>query len=146
MEIILTLNSLMASSPLLIKIVPILADIFVFSYPLYLIYLYFFTHDSISRWQRLRHTATDRQHKYIALSTLFSFIGSIIVNYIIKAFIEQPRPYQVLDLAIDPKESLILSSIPTDSFPSDHAAVGASIAIAILIRGYRTDNKKIIIA
>lgn len=146
MEIILTLNSLMASSPLLIKIVPILADIFVFSYPLYLIYLYFFTHDSISRWQRLRHTATDRQHKYIALSTLFSFVGSVIVNYIIKAFIEQPRPYQVLHLLIDPKESLILNSIPTDSFPSDHAAVWASIAIAILIRGYRINNKKLIIA
>lgn len=146
MEIILTLNSLMASSPLLIKIVPILADIFVFSYPLYLIYLYFFTHDSISRWQRLRHTATDRQHKYIALSTLFSFIGSIIVNYIIKAFIEQPRPYKVLNLLINPKESLILNSIPTDSFPSDHSAVGATIAVAILIQAYKTKQKRLIIA
>lgn len=152
-SIILSLNSFMASSPLLIKIVPILADIFVFSYPLYLIYLYFFTHDSIARWQRLwhkptdrQHKPTDRQHKHIALSILSSFIGSVIVNYSIKAFIEQPRPYQVLDLLINPKESLILNAIPTDSFPSDHAAVGATIAIAILLWGYKTKNKSLIIA
>ena len=145
-SIILSLNSFMASSPLLIKIVPILADIFVFSYPLYLIYLYFFTHDSIARWQRLWHKPADRQHKHIALSILSSFIGSVIVNYSIKAFIEQPRPYQVLDLLINPKESLILNAIPTDSFPSDHAAVGATIAAAVLIRGYQTKNKSLIIA
>lgn len=145
-SLILSLNALMASSSVLTALVPILADIFVFSYPLYLIYLYFFTHDSISRWQRLWHKSTDRQHKQIALSIFFSFVGSVIVNYIIKAFIEQPRPYQVLDLTLNPKESLILNSIPTDSFPSDHAAVWASIAVAVLIWWYKTANKKMIIA
>lgn len=146
-SLILSLNALMSSSSVLTALVPILADIFVFSYPLYLIYLYFFTHDSIiSRWQRLWHKSTDRQHKYIALSVFFSFVGSIIINYIIKAFVEQPRPYQVLDLTLNPKESLILNSIPTDSFPSDHAAVWASIAVAVLIWWYKTANKKLIIA
>lgn len=143
-NILLSLNNIMASSPLLTTIIPILWDIFVFSYPLYLIYLYFFTRDNMSRWKKLRHNNTDREHKYNALTILFSFVGSIIINYIIKAFIEQPRPYQVLDLAINPKESLILNSIPSDSFPSDHAAVGMTIAITTLIMWYTTHNKKMV--
>ncbi len=87
----------------------------------------------MSRWKKLRHKNSDREHKYNALTILFSFVGSIIINYLIKAFVQQPRPYQVLDLAINPKESLILNSIPSDSFPSDHAAVGMTIAITTLI-------------
>lgn len=142
--ILISLNTIMASSPLLTTIIPILWDIFVFSYPLYLIYLYFFTHDTMSRWKKLRHKNSDREHKYNALSILFSFVGSILINYIIKAFVQQPRPYQVLDLAINPKESLILNSIPSDSFPSDHAAVGMTIAITTLILWYQANNKKMI--
>lgn len=143
-NIILSLNTIMASSSLLTKFIPILWDIFVFSYPLYLLYLYFFTHDTMSRWKKLRHNGTDRQHKYHALTILSSFVSSIIVNYIIKAFVQQPRPYQVLDLAINPQESLILHNIPSDSFPSDHAAVGMTIAISTLLLWYQTKNKKMI--
>ncbi len=143
-SIILSLNARMASSPLLTTVIPILWDIFVFSYPLYLIYLYFFTHDTMSRWEKLRHKNSDREHKYNTLTILGSFVGSIIINYIIKAFVQQPRPYQVLDLAINPKESLILNSIPSDSFPSDHAAVGMTIAISVLLLWYQINNKKII--
>ena len=141
-EIILTLNNIMASSSVLTKIIPLLADIFVFTYPIYLIYLYFLSNDTISRWQKLRHQHTDRQHKYNALIILSSFVWSIIINYIIKAFVQQPRPYQVLDLMINPKESLILNSIPSDSFPSDHAAVSMTIAISTLIIWYKNNNKK----
>jgi hypothetical protein len=72
-EIILSLNARMASSSLLTGLIPILSDIFVFSYPIYLIYLYF-THDSISRWEKIWHRHTDRQQKYNALSILFSFV------------------------------------------------------------------------
>ncbi len=142
--IIISLNTWMSSYPILSKIIPLLADIFVFSYPIYLIYLYFFTTDRIKRWQKLSHQYKDRLHKYNALSILFSFIWSIAINYIIKAFIEQPRPYQVLHLTTNPKESLILNSIPTDSFPSDHAAVGMTIAITTLLLWYHHKNKKII--
>ncbi len=143
-QIILSLNTRMASSSFLTTLIPVLSDIFVFSYPLYLIYLYFFIHDTMWRWKKIRHQNNDREHKYNALTILSSFIGSIIINYIIKAFIEQPRPYQVLDLAINPKESLILNSIPSDSFPSDHAAVGMTIAVSTLILWYQTNNKKMI--
>lgn len=144
-EIIMSLNNIMASSLFLTKIIPLLADIFVFSYPIYLIYLYFFTEDKLSRWKKLLYKNTNRLHKYNALTILFSFLWSIVINYIIKAFIEQPRPYQILQLSINPKESLILHSIPTDSFPSDHAAVGMTIAITTLLLWYNHKNRKIII-
>jgi hypothetical protein len=72
-EIILTLNNIMASSDILTKIIPILADIFVFTYPLYLLYLYFFNH-KISRWNGIWNKNSDRQHKYNALTILFSFV------------------------------------------------------------------------
>ncbi|USN57586.1 MAG: phosphatase PAP2 family protein [Candidatus Peribacteria bacterium] len=65
-----------------------------------------------------------------------------IVNYIIKSFIHRPRPYVALDLPV-PTEELALSSIPTDSFPSDHAAVSMTIAATLLFRGYRTKNRGI---
>jgi membrane-associated phospholipid phosphatase len=78
------------------------------------------------------------------LSILFSFVWSIIVNYSIKFFIYEHRPFEVLNLTINPKESLILNKIPVNSFPSDHAAVSMTIAIATLILWYNTHNKKTI--
>ena len=141
-SIILSLNARMASSSLLTVMIPILSDIFVFSYPLYLIYLYFFSHDKLSRRSQLRNTSSDRLYKYQALTIFFWFIWSILINYSIKFFIEEKRPYQVINLLINPKESLILNSIPTDSFPSDHAAVGMVMALSVLIIWYRTQDKK----
>lgn len=141
-SIILTLNARMASSSLLTIMIPILSDIFVFSYPLYLIYLYFFSHDKLSRRSQLRNTSSNRLYKYQALTIFFWFIWSILINYIVKFFVEEQRPYQVINLLINPKESLILNSIPTDSFPSDHAAVGMVIALSVLIIWYRTQDKK----
>lgn len=142
-SIIIYLNDLMATSWLLKTIIPLLADVFVFTYPLYLIYLYF-SHNNLSRWEKLWKNNNNRQFKYDALTILFSFIWSIIINYIIKAFVQQPRPYQVIDLAINPKESLILNSIPSDSFPSDHAAASMTIAISTLMIWYSNNNKKMI--
>ena len=138
--IISTLNSWMASSPLLITLIPILGDIFVFSYPLYLLYLYFSHAGGITRWKKIFHIIENKTNKQNALTILFAASTAVIINYIIKFFVTEQRPYHVIDLAVNPKESLILSSIPTDSFPSDHASVGMSIALTTLILGYRYRN------
>lgn len=135
----------MASSPLLTKTTPLLADIFVFSYPLYLIYLYFSHSKEKSRWNILWIKNQDKEKKYHALSLLFTTLGAIIINYAIKLLINQQRPYHSLDLAIKPQESLILNHIPTDAFPSDHAAVSIAIAVSTLIWWYRSHNKNMII-
>ena len=145
-QIILSLNTWMASSTFFSNIIPILSDIFVFSYPIYLVYLYFVAHDHQQRRKKIFLKTQQLQHKYDALLIFFSFVGSVVVNYILKAFVQQERPYKLIDLALNPKESLILNTIPTDSFPSDHAAVSMSIAIAVLCLWYQdNDTKKIII-
>lgn len=141
-DIIISLNTFIASSPRLSSLITIASDIFVFSYPVYLVYLYLFTHDQIRRWQKLRHRHSTRQHKYHALNIFSSFVGIFIVNYIIKAFVTQPRPFLVIDLLYNPQEALILNKIPTDAFPSDHAAASMTMAVATLIRAYRTDNRQ----
>lgn len=132
--IITTLNAWMASSPLLIKLIPLLGDIFVFSYPIYLIYLYF-AHTETHSWRAnlWRTIAPDKTNKINALTILFATGGGIIVNYIIKFFVTEQRPYRVIDLTLNPKESLILTNIPSDSFPSDHATVGMSVAMTTLL-------------
>jgi membrane-associated phospholipid phosphatase len=96
------------------------------------------------RWEKIWHRHVDRQNKYNALSILFSFIGSIIINYIIKLFIYENRPFEVLNLTINPKESLILNTIPINSFPSDHAAVSMTISLTTLLIWYQSKNKKMI--
>lgn len=140
-SLILSLNARMASSSSLTSLFTILSDIFVFLYPLYLVYLYLWTHDQISRWQRLLRIATDRAHKYQALNIFTSFVGVFFVNYIIKAFVTQSRPFVTLDLAHNPQDALILNKIPSDAFPSDHAAASMTMAVAVLIRWYRTNNR-----
>lgn len=140
--LIIYLNTMMASSTFWTQLVPILSDIFVFSYPCYLLYLYFVAHDHDNRWRSFLFWHQDRKHKYEALTIFSSFVLSIVINYSIKWFVEQARPYKVLDLLINPQESLILESIPHDSFPSDHAAVGMTIAICVILLAYRENNTK----
>ena len=142
--IILTLNNMMASSPLLITLIPILGDVFVFSYPIYLIYLYFSHPENMSRWKKIFHISEEKTQKNNALTIFFAAATGVIMNYIIKFFVTEQRPYHVIELAVNPKESLILNSIPTDSFPSDHASVGMSIALTTLILGYRYHNTQMI--
>ena len=81
-QIILSLNTWMASSTFFSNIIPILSDIFVFSYPIYLVYLYFVAHDHQQRRKKIFLKTQQLQHKYDALLIFFSFVGSVVVNYI----------------------------------------------------------------
>lgn len=135
--IIITLNTWMSHYPLLIKMMPRLGDIFVFTYPPFLVYLYFF--------HKRKHTLTVWSNpKTIALSIFSTTIIGIVINYLIKAWVHQQRPFYSIDLPILPKDDLILNTIPTDAFPSDHASVGMCMALATLLRWYRTQDKIII--
>jgi membrane-associated phospholipid phosphatase len=70
---------------------------------------------------------------HLSLTLFLNTILAFVVNYIIKFFVQRPRPYETLDLPT-PTEELALSNIPTDSFPSDHAAVSMTIAATLLFR------------
>jgi membrane-associated phospholipid phosphatase len=109
-------------------IVPILADIFVFVYPVYLLWLYFIS--------------SSIQHKIAASSIITSAIVGVAVNYTLKFWFPSPRPFTVLDLAVNPHDALVLRDLPAMTFPSDHAMMGAVIATSILIRAYRSRNTK----
>ena len=127
---LLSLHQRMNSNQALIYRTPIFADIRVFSYPILLIALY-----CTGMYQN------DSNKRYLALYTFTSAMGVFAINYIVKIFISKQRPYHVLDLET-PKEELFLTTIPTDSFPSDHAGVSAAIAASLLFRGIKNKQKK----
>lgn len=134
----------MASSSILTRAMPYLGDIFVFSYPIYLLYLYFQPQDT--NWRSsLWHYVENPKNKIQALSIFTTTVTGVLINYIIKLFIDQQRPFYTIDLAVNPREEMILSSIPTDAFPSDHASVGMCMALATLIIGYQDQKRPMII-
>lgn len=143
--LILRLNSQMASSAFLLKITPLLADIFVFSYPIFLLRLYFSPDKQLPPlWERSRTKSAYPSNKLQALSIFWWFIAVVICNYIVKFFVSQSRPLHVLDnLTFNPQSSLILDHIPTDAFPSDHAAVSLVIALMVLLISHKHNNTKI---
>lgn len=111
--------------------IPILADVFVLTYPVYLIALYgygFFK----------KHIAS----KVAALYIFVWVVLSVFVNVGIQYFVDKVRPNIVLWLADLKKETVLHSFLPSSSFPSDHAAVSMSIAMMSLFRGIKNKDKK----
>ena len=111
---------------------PIGADIFVFIYPILLIVLYL---KGIIQKKR--------EKKEGALFIFFSCCISIIINIFIQFFFLKNRPNVEL-FHLEAEETLLHKFLPSSAFPSDHATVSMSIAIATLLRGYQTKNKKLI--
>lgn len=118
-QLMIALNSWIVKHELLVKILPITADIFVFSYPVYLIGLYL---------RGLKKN--DEYFKHASFAIVLSAALASITNQVIQYFGDKVRP----ETAIILKQNLILSHLPTDPFPSDHAAVSAAVAMATLLR------------
>lgn len=115
--------------------VPVLADVFVFSYPVYLVGLYlfaiFFRKDT---W------------KESALFTFFSVLTTVFVNiFVLQFFFEKQRPNVFFNLvAPETGKTLLDRFLPSSSFPSDHAVVGTSFAAGILFWWIYNKDKKFI--
>ena len=125
-DLLLQLNTRMNQSPAKVKIFPILADIFVLSYPLYLAIAYL--------WWKFRKQII---HKIIALQIFVWVLASTTINITIQYFFDKMRPNIVLWLTDQKTESILHKFLPSSSFPSDHAAVSMSIAVASIIRGIK---------
>lgn len=110
------LNTIVSYDPLLRRIVPLLADIFVFTYPFYLVYLYL-------KWYYYRH---DRDMKLALYIACVCFVA-LITNVVIQEFVIKSRP----ELALQAHGSLLLPHLPTAPFPSDHAAVSRWFFMAL---------------
>jgi len=118
--------------PWIDRFVPIGADIFTFIYPIFLIFFYV---KGIIKKQL--------DHKEGALFIFLSCFISVVVNICMQLFLSKSRPSMEL-FSADAGETILHSRLPSSSFPSDHAVVGMSIAVATLIWGYTTKNKSLI--
>lgn len=67
--------------------------------------------------------------KEYALRVFSSTVVAVCINLIIQLFFDKARPETVLEWT----QRLILQHLPTMSFPSDHAAVWLSFAVALLV-------------
>jgi len=117
-QLMIALNSWIVKHDLLIRLLPWTADIFVFTYPVYLVGLYL-------RWVSKHND----YYKYASFAIVFSAWCAAVTNSLIQYFGDKSRP----ETAISLKQNLILNHLPTDPFPSDHAAVSAAIAMSTLL-------------
>jgi len=124
-KLMVVLNNWINQHYILTKLIPFTADIFVFTYPVYLLGLYFWGINKRSTY-----------YKEAALYIFFSSASAVAVNLVIQFFGQKARP----DTAILNKSHLLLPHIPTDSFPSDHAAVSAAIAMSTMLRGIKNKD------
>ncbi|USN55498.1 MAG: hypothetical protein H6765_02650 [Candidatus Peribacteria bacterium] len=115
----LLLNDWINKHYILVQLIPYTADIFVFTYPIYLVALYLY---GVSKQQQY--------YKEAALAIFFSAILASLINTTIQFFGDKTRP----ELSVLNKGQLLLSHLPSDPFPSDHAAVSAAVAMATLLR------------
>lgn len=110
--------------------IPLTADVFVLVYPIYLIIMYL-------TWIYKK----DIEYKVWAIYILFSGLLTVVINLWIQFLVDKQRPEQI---ALS-KDNLIFQHVPSKPFPSDHAAVSATIAMATLIWGIKHKNKGYII-
>ena len=75
-------------------------------------------------------------YKIQALSIFMSVVLGSFLNIIIQNLNLKQRP----ELSIINKDQLILSHLPTDPFPSDHATVSAAITTATLLIAFQINN------
>lgn len=121
--------------------IPVLADVFVFTYPIYLLVLYIYWIIRC-KMQDAWCMIEGMKYKIAALYILAGTAISFLVNIGIQFFVDKVRPNLVLWL-IDLKHETILNKfMPTSSFPSDHASVTMGIAMMSLFRGIKNKDKK----
>lgn len=123
----------MQASAFLSHWMPILADVFVLTYPVYLVVLYLYGMIS-------------KQISY-KIAAIFIFLGTLlsaIVNLVVQYFIIEARPNVVLWLPDLKHETIFHKFLPSSSFPSDHAAVSMGIAFSSIVWWVKKKDKKYI--
>lgn len=117
----LVLNSLTENS--IIKLVlPYFADVPIFAIPFFL----------IGYWI-LATLQKDDSIKQKILLIFYSDIFAGIIAILIQQFIYEERPLAFLQ----GRGMFILSHIPDNSFPSDHATIGTAFLVALYLFGYK---------
>ena len=123
----------MQASTFLSHRMPILADAFVLTYPVYLVILY--VYGMITK---------KMQYKIAAIFIFFGTLLSAIVNLIVQYFVIEARPNVVLWLPDLKHETIFHKFLPSSSFPSDHAAVSMGIAFSSIVWWVKNKDKRYI--
>ena len=124
----------MNNNEVLVWLIPFLADVFVFIYPVYLIALFV--------WWAIKKKF---YYQSSVLFTFFAVLFSICVNVGIQFFVDKARPLIMLWISDFKTETVLHKFLPSSSFPSDHAAVSMAFASALLFRWLKNKDKKFII-
>jgi len=147
--------------PFFLEWLPVVADVFVFVYPVYLVVLYGYgmlqSYKEQSGWWKLLHrllslvpgllrqpVASSQWHnlKESAVWIFIAAMASTVFNMLVQVFLIKDRPDVVMDLLYQKREDLILYDyLPEASFPSDHATMSMAIAVATLLWGLRYKKK-----
>lgn len=122
-ELMSALNHYISSNIYLFKIASLLSDFIVFAFPVLLIWLY-----------RTGRKNNNKERQYYSLGIFLATCISAWINIIIQFFVVKDRPETLAGL------KLILSHLPTMSFPSDHASVSMWFAIAFLLFFWRSQK------
>ena len=81
--------------------------------------------------------------KQDALIIFFSCLFSVIVNILSQQFFDKQRPIYEFGTVVVDKDTILHQFLPVTSFPSDHAVVTFSIAMATLLLALRSHNKNL---
>lgn len=103
------------------NLAPTFADVFVIAYPIFLVWIYLYA--IIKKKPAVKQWAF-----YIFLATFIA----VLINIWIQTFFYKERPIVVLN-QVEVEETLLHDILPTSSFPSDHAVVSMTFAIATLL-------------
>lgn len=111
--------------------IPVFADLFVFTYPVYLLALYLYGMLKKKIYYKVSGLV-------IGFWTAISFLSNIFIQF----FVDKVRPNVVLGLPDLKNETILHGFMPSSSFPSDHAALTMSIAMMSLFRGIHNKDRK----
>lgn len=117
-NLLVMLNTLVSHDRFLRIVIPICADIIVFVYPFYLIYLYL-------KWYYTRQDHTIK----LSITIFVACVITVCCNLLIQSFVIKSRP----ELYLDASQSLILSHLPTAPFPSDHAGISRAFFVSLAL-------------
>lgn len=101
------------------KAISLFADIPIFFLPLFL----------VISWLYYSYFLNDNSNKKNLLYIFLATIIWIIINLIIQQFFYEDRPFIIVDV--------ILTHLPNNSFPSDHATVSFSFITSLYLSWYR---------
>jgi len=118
------LSDFVQNNNFLYWIMPKLADVFVFTYPIFLVWIYV-----------VGIVQKNKEYKKYAVFIFLTVFFTIFTNILFQLFFEKPRPIYMIQWF--DSQSILHAFLPPTSFPSDHAVVSISISLITIFIGQK---------